>query len=137
MLVPSGTDRRSLSSKLVEVVDDPAALVDVDPTVVDVVDVAPSSLVGVVLSSKLVEVVESSAMVGVVTSAVVGAVLFLESSWDVLVDEPADVIDVDVASSLPAQATPTTASPATIDVNTASIFFNISYLLGEPWGNCA
>jgi hypothetical protein len=38
--------------------------------------------------------------------------------------------DVDVSSSVPAQATPTTARAATIEVKTPIIFF-ISYLLGE------
>ena len=43
----------------------------------------------------------------------------------------ADVIEVDVSSSPLAQATPTTARAANTDVNTASIFLNISHLLND------
>lgn len=155
MLTPSGTVRRSPSSKLVDV-DEPM-LVDVvalpwlvevaDPLLVEVV--APA-LVDVVALPWLVDVVSSTVVgvdeVGDVT--LVGVEALVEDvasrdvpvasdeakASDVLVDSVGVVIEVNVPSSPLAQATPTTASAATTDVRIPRTFLTICYLLGEPWG---
>jgi hypothetical protein len=63
-------------------------------------------------------------------SGVVTSVDGVETSAETLADVSlAAVTEVDVSSSPPAQATPTTASPATTEVNTANIFLSIRYLL--------
>jgi len=114
-----------LSSLLVEVL----AAIDVD---VDEEDEDRSASLVDVLGELLVGVVGPGVVgPGVVGSGVVAPVVADESSTDVLVapDELVEalalVTDVDVPSSVPAQATPTTASAATTDVPTASILFNI------------
>jgi hypothetical protein len=130
----SATLLPSLSSMLVDVED---------PSDVDVVDELSSLLVEVVAvidvdvdeededrSASLVDVL-GEVVVGVVGSGVVAPVVADESSTDVLVapDELVEalalVTEVDVPSSPLAHATPTTARAATIEVNTASILFNI------------
>lgn len=128
---------------LVDVVALPPVLVDdEDPMLVDVValppelvDVVPRALVDVV-AARLEEVDELSSLpvVGVEESGAVTAVDGDESLTDTSAEVAvADVMEVDVPSSPLAQATPTTASAATTDVNIPSIFLIIRYLLCRTW----
>ncbi|HJQ77111.1 MAG TPA: hypothetical protein VJ948_07595 [Acidimicrobiia bacterium] len=117
-----------LDPTLVEVVERSSALVDVVSSTVVGVDeatVAPvddeESTVALVAAdpSKLAPVV------GVSTVAPAAA----DESTEALV-ELSLVIDVELASFEPAQATPTTASAATTAVNTPNIFLIMGFLLG-------
>lgn len=151
MLTSSGTCRLSLSSMLVdvdeptvvelvelpaaEVVELPAALVDVVPgMLVDVEDEDDEeswSMLVDVDASTLVEVEDED----VEESGTVPSVDDVETSADTVADvSVAAVTEVELPSSPLAQATPTTARPATTEVNTASIFLIIRYLLGESFG---
>jgi hypothetical protein len=135
----------SLSSTLVDVEDrSDVEVVEPSPLLVEVVAAIDVDVDEVELSSMLVDVL-GELVVGVVGSGVVGSGTVAPVVGDVtsteltvapddeLVEALALVTDVDVPSSVPAQATPTTASAATTDVATASTFLIICCLLVWIW----
>jgi len=140
VVIWSATLLPSLSSRLVEVEEpNDVDVVEPPPVLVELLvamDVDVDEEEDDELSSSLVDVVSASAVVGVVAAGAVTPVVGAESSTEVsvaadeLVEAPALVTDVEVPSSVPAHATPTTARAATIEVNTPSTFFIIIYLLG-------